>query len=65
MTSSKAPKEYACLLSSFKMVASDINCDDRCDSTEGSRGVSDFSFELSDSDDSEPNKKFFSRNMSA
>ena len=45
MTSSKAPEEYACLLSSFKMVASDINCDDRCDSTEDSP-VSDSSFEL-------------------
>ena len=41
------------------MVAPDINCDDRCDSTEDSRGVSDSCFELSDSDDSEPNDKVF------
>ena len=59
MTSSKAPEEYACLLNSFKMVAFVINCDDCCDSTENFRGVSDSSFELSDSDDSEPNDKVF------
>ena len=41
------------------MVAPDINCDDRCDSTEDSRGVPDSSFELSDSHDSEPNDKIF------
>ena len=46
MTSSKAPEEFACLRSSFKMVASDINCNDRCDSTDDSRGVSVSSFEL-------------------
>ena len=59
MTSSEAPEEYACSLSSFKMVASNINCDDCYDSTEDSRGVSDSSFELSDSDDSEPDDQIF------
>ena len=34
MASSEAPEEYACLLSSFEMVASVTNRDDRCDSTE-------------------------------